>query len=183
MLEGAAIPCSRNTIMKSLLLALATGVTGAFLACGPAVAAPRHDRGAAARSVAPSTRWAADGQLRGSMARVRKAIDELDAYAPGAVPRDVALQRVDDIEDATRMIFAHCHLPPGPDAALHGMLVPLLAAADAFRRDPTDRSAIAAMRKAIADFPVLFADPGWLAPEARAGDARVPGRQAPWSMR
>ena len=152
--------------MKSPLLAFATAVAGILLAGSPAVAVQRHGHGAAAGTTSvPAMPWAPDASLREGMARVRAALADLDTHAPDAVPRDVALRLVDEIEDATRTMFARCRLPPDADAALHGMLVPLLAASGALRKDPADRGAVAAMHKAIANYPRWFADPAWPAPD------------------
>jgi hypothetical protein len=52
-----------------------------------------------------------------------------------------------------------------PDAALHGILVPLLAAAQMLKTDPEDIKAVAEMRAALAGYPRYFNDPGWDQPQ------------------
>jgi hypothetical protein len=56
-------------------------------------------------------------------------------------------------------MFAHCRLAPEPDAALHGILVPLLRAAQALKADPGKVGAVADMRAAIARYPQYFTTP------------------------
>ncbi len=95
-------------------------------------------------------------------------------YEMGHMPENMALERVATIEEATRFMFANCKLAAAPDAALHGMLVPLLAGAAALKKDPKDMAAITAMRHAVADYPRYFNDPQWpleAAPAAATHDA------------
>lgn len=132
-------------------------------------AAPQHHHEDHATAVAntaalpppPAQRYATDAPLREGMARVRTALDELRHYEMGHMPADMALERVATIEDATRFMFANCKLAPAADAALHGMLVPLLAGAAELKKDPKDIAAVAAMRNAVADFPRYFDYPQW----------------------
>jgi hypothetical protein len=77
------------------------------------------------------------------------------------MPKPVAIERVDAIQAATDYLFANCKLDAQADAALHGMLAPLLAGVQAFRKNPDDTSTIAAMRQAVADYPRVFDDPQW----------------------
>lgn len=150
---------------------------GIALACGLGVAAvaqaspasTHEDHAAHAASAAsapaprPAQRWATDAPLREGMARVRIALDELRHYEMGHMPASMALERVASIEDATTYMFAHCKLAPDADAALHGILLPLLAAAQRMKKDTRDMAAIAAMRSVVADYPRHFDDPQWTA--------------------
>lgn len=140
-------------------------IAGAFAAClASAASAQLHQEHAAhatKKPVAPATRWATDAPLRKGMNDIRIALGELRHFELGHMPAAMALERVTAIEDATTYLFAHCKLAPAADAALHGMLVPLLSAAHRFKNDTNDESAIPAMRSAIADYPNYFDDQKW----------------------
>jgi len=140
----------------------------AALALGPGLAWARHDHAAhasATRAVpAPAQRWATDAALRDGMDRIHLALEELRHYEMGHMDATMALDRVGLIEQAGADIFARCRLSPEPDAALHGMLVPLLGAAHKLRADPHDVAQVQVMREAVADYPRYFDDPGWKAP-------------------
>lgn len=121
--------------------------------------------GDAAATVIPAQRHATDAPLREGMARIRVALDELAHYEMGHMPQSMAVERVDEIKSATDFLFANCKLDATADAALHGMLAPLLAGVQAFRADPQDTASIERMRKAVADYPLVFDDPAWTLPE------------------
>lgn len=146
--------------MKRISLILVVLAAVGFFPC--AQAKPQHSHDASMKHVAvPAQRWATDAPLREGMARVHTALNDLRHYEMGHMPRKVALERVADIEGATSYMFAHCKLAPDADAALHGMLGPLLAGAAALKQNPDDKSAVDAMRKAVADYPRYFDDPAW----------------------
>lgn len=131
----------------------------------PAMAQHAHDahegHEPAAAAAIPAQRHATDAPLREGMSRIHGALEELRHYEMGHMPKSVAIERVDAIQAATDYLFANCKLEPQADAALHGMLAPLLAGVQAFRKDPDDTSTIAAMRQAVADYPRVFDDPAW----------------------
>jgi hypothetical protein len=151
--------------MKSIRTVLA-------LACGlglvtAAQASPQHAHeghpahvGTAA-APAPAQRWTPDASLRDGMRRVHAAVDELRHYEMGHMSAPMAVDRATTVEQAVSFMFAHCKLAPEPDAALHGILAPLLGAAQALKHDPKDIGAVARMRAAIAPYPQYFDDPGW----------------------
>lgn len=111
----------------------------------------------------PDQRWTADAPLREGMGRIQEALDKLRRYESGHLNEAAALEQVAAIQDAGTYIFTHCKLAPDADAALHSMLAPLLAAAQALKDDPHDIAAVAAMRDAVADYPRYFDDPDWSA--------------------
>lgn len=111
----------------------------------------------------PSERWATDAPLRKGMQQVRDALAVLDHYPMGHISEAMALDRVKTIKDAGAYMFANCKLPEKPDEALHGILVPLLAAAQKLEQDPTDMGQVRAMQDAVADYPRYFDDPAWSA--------------------
>ena len=121
-----------------------------------------HSKPAAAAPV-PAQRWQADASLREGMRRIHDAVEQLHRYELGLMDRTSALAHVASIQDAGAFIFTHCKLPPDADAALHGILVPLLGAAQTLSDDPQAIAAVATMRAAMADYPRYFDDPGWLA--------------------
>ncbi|GMV30086.1 MAG: hypothetical protein AMXMBFR59_22110 [Rhodanobacteraceae bacterium] len=116
-----------------------------------------------ATPAAPAQRWATDAPLREGMGRVRAALDALSHDAHGHLSPAQARERAVQVEDAISYLFANCALAPDADAALHGILAPLLAAAQRLNRDPSDTAAVAAMRGAVMPYPLQFDDPGWVA--------------------
>ncbi|MEO8777266.1 MAG: DnrO protein [Rhodanobacter sp.] len=148
------------------------------LACGfgltvAAQAAPQHVHeyhpSPAATSAAsavpiPARRWAPDASLKTGIRRAYIAVDELKHHEMGHMSAPMVADRATEVEDAVTYMFAHCKLAAEPDAALHGILVPLLGAAQALKADPRDDKAVAYMRIALAHYPQYFNDPGWDTP-------------------
>lgn len=152
-------------------VALACGLVAGIAAAAPRHSHEDHAAHAASAPVAfPAARWQADTALREGMGRVRIALDELRHFEMGHMSAGSALERIAAIEDAAKYMFAHCTLAPDADAALHGMLVPLLAGAQRLVKDPRDVAAVAAMRGAVADYPRYFDDPQWSVVEESAHD-------------
>ncbi|UGB39567.1 DnrO protein [Frateuria soli] len=151
--------------MSAMKFSLVPLAVLAALAVAPGIASAQHDHGAHAHVTtpvpAPAQRWAADANLRDGMGRIHTALGELRHYEMGHMDATMALDRVGLIEQAAADIFAKCKLEPEQDAALHGMLVPLLGAAQKLKADPTDMAQVQAMRDAVADYPRYFNDPGW----------------------
>lgn len=151
--------------MKSVktVLALACGLGLAMAA----QASPQHTHEGhaahAATTAAPASaqRWTPDAPLSEGMRRAHAAVDELRHYEMGHMSAPMAVDRATAVEEAVTFMFANCKLAPEPDAALHGILVPLLSAAQALKADPKKVSAVADMRAAIAHYPQYFNDPGW----------------------
>lgn len=141
----------------------------AVLAVAPGAARAQHDHAAHAHVThpvpPPAQRWAADTALRDGMGRIHTALEELRHYEMGHMDATMALDRVGLIEQAAADIFAKCKLAPEQDAVLHGMLVPLLGAAQKLKADPQDMAQVQAMRDAVTDYPRYFDDPDWTAPE------------------
>ncbi len=134
------------------------------LATGPVAAQHAHEHGShhsATPTPIPAQRYATDAPLREGMARVHKALKVLHHYPMGHVSETMALDQVQQIKDAGAYMFANCKLSAKPDEALHGMLVPLLAAAQKLADNPGDMSQIDAMHAAVADYPRYFDDPDW----------------------
>ncbi|WP_424680915.1 DnrO protein [Frateuria sp. YIM B11624] len=157
--------------MSSIKIAAALFATLAA-ALAPGAVRAQHDHAAHAHVAQPvpppSERWAADAVLRDGMGRIHTALEELRHYEMGHMDATMALDRVGLIEQAATDIFARCKLAPEQDAVLHGMLVPLLGAAQKLKADPQDMAQVQAMRKTVADYPRYFGDPGWAAPAAHA---------------
>ena len=128
-------------------------------------ASPQHDHGQAhayAKPAAvPAQRWTPDAPLRAGMRRAHTAVAELAHHEMGHMRAPMAVDRATEVESAVTYMFANCKLSAEPDAALHGILVPLLTAAQALKADPAKVSAVADMRAAIAHYPQYFNDPGW----------------------
>jgi hypothetical protein len=123
--------------------------------------AAEHAAAEGAQVPAPVPRWAADAALRQGMERVHLALAELGRYEHGQMSAAQAKDRAGQIQEAVTAIIAHCKLPPQRDEVLHGMLGPLLEAAQKLKEQPHDIAQIAAMRRAVAAYPRYFDDPGW----------------------
>ena len=72
-----------------------------------------------------------------------------------------ARSRAGQILGAVTYLFTHCTLPPERDEVLHGILAPLMSAAQKLKEQPQDIAQVAAMRQAVAAYPRYFNDPGW----------------------
>lgn len=151
---------------KLAVSAIALIVAGALHAAPQADAA--HDHAAHGKAApagksaaAPAAGWATDAPLREGMGRVRAALSDLAHHEMGHMSNDQARGFAVEIEDAVQFMFANCKLDAAPDAALHQILVPLLSSAQRLSKDPNDKPAIEAMRKAVAPYAKQFDDPQW----------------------
>ena len=150
--------------MKSVkaVAALACGLgLGWAVQASPQPAHESHAAHAAAAAPVPAQRWTPDAPLSEGMRRAHAAVDELRHYEMGHMSAPMAVDRAAAVEEAVTFMFANCKLAAGPDAALHGILVPLMGAAQVLKADPKKVSAVADMRAAIARYPQYFTDPGW----------------------
>lgn len=153
-------------MQKALILGMILAGFALSLSAQPATSQHtqehQHEAHSTSTPVAvPSEGWATDAPLRKGMRRVHQALAVLDHYPMGHVNKAMALDQVKVIKDAGAYMFANCKLPETPDQALHGMLVPLLAAAQKLEHDPTDMDQVKAMQDAVADYPRYFDDPSW----------------------
>jgi hypothetical protein len=144
------------------VLALACGLGLAVAAqASPQHSHESHAAPAVAAAAAPAQRWVPDAPLGEGMRRAHAAVDALSHYEMGHMSAPMAVDRATEVEEAVTYMFANCKLAAEPDAALHGILVPLLSAAQALKADPKKVGAVADMRAAIAHYPQYFNDPGW----------------------
>ena len=144
------------------VLALACGLGLAVAAqASPQHSHESHAAPAVAAAAAPAQRWVPDAPLGEGMRRAHAAVDALSHYEMGHMSAPMAVDRAVEVEDAVGFMFANCKLSAEPDAALHGILAPLLGAAQALQANPGNVKAVAAMREAIAHYPHYFNDPGW----------------------
>jgi hypothetical protein len=156
----AASPCIELPMRRTsatFLFALAA------MAVAPAIAQHHHDPVAVVPATAPAQRFATDEVLRGHMQDVRKAVDALDHHEHGHLGPEQVKALAGNIEGHVRDIFATCKLPPEADAALHGIIAPLLQGAATLRSAPGERGAIAPMREALRRYARQFDDPGIVA--------------------
>lgn len=160
-----------------LVMGLVCALGVASLAQAASMQAAPHEHAAHATTgeaaPVPAQRWATDAPLRDGMGRIHTALDELRHYEMGHMSEAMAIDRVGLIEAAASDIFIHCKLAPQADAALHDMLLPLLAAARKLKAQPQDMTSVAAMQKAVARYPVYFDDPGWPAAAPAAAPAHA----------
>lgn len=145
------------------------------LACGfglavAAQAAPQHAHehhaeptatSAASAVPVPVQRWAPDASLKIGIRRAYAAVEQLKHHEMGHMSVTMAVDRATEVEAAATYMFANCKLAAEPDAALHGILVPLLGAAQALKADPHNVKAVGDMRAALTHYPHYFDDPGW----------------------
>jgi hypothetical protein len=147
---------------RKLVTHLVLSCMFSLLPLAPGTAQEHHHDASPAIAVAALTqRWVPDAPLREGMHRAHQAVEELRHYEMGHMSAPMAVDRAATVEQAVTFMFAHCKLAAEPDAALHGILVPLLGAAQALQADPTHVGAVADMRAAIARYPQYFHDPGW----------------------
>jgi hypothetical protein len=142
---------------------------GVLLAVALAVLAPslqarqhEHEHAAEPKSSqsGPATaRFASDATLRREMQGIRTAVEALGHYEHGHMGPEQAEILASTIEGHVRTIIANCKLPPDADAALHGIIVPLMQNAQALKQKPVDLSPIAPMRSALERYDRQFQDP------------------------
>ncbi len=125
---------------------------------------------ASASMPAPAQRYQPDAPLSAGMRTVHQAVEELRHAEMGHMSRAMITDRAVIIETAVADMFANCKLEPKPDAALHGILVPLLTAAQKLKLDPADTAPVASMREAISSYPRWFDDAGWDQPSTDRAD-------------
>jgi hypothetical protein len=147
-------------IRSILVLACALGVSSLAWAA-PQSTGHAHSTHATTPAPAPSQRWLPDAPLREGMRRARAAVDGLHAGETGHMSAQAIADHASAVEAAVVYMFAHCKLAPEPDNALHGILVPLLDAAQRLKKDPRRIEAVVEMRAAIERYPQYFNDPGW----------------------
>jgi hypothetical protein len=157
--------------MKPWPLAVAALLCGALVTPATHAAQDHHHHDPAASAAVPAapvpaTRYTPDAPLRAGMRSVHQAVSELAHAEMGHMSAAMTRDRATAIETAVAGMFANCKLEPTPDAALHGILVPLLTAAQALKANPADTAQVVRMRDAIAAYPRYFDDTGWDAPAA-----------------
>ena len=109
----------------------------------------------------PAHRFTPDASLKIGIRRANTAVDQLKHHEMGHMSESMVVDRATAVEDAVTYMFAHCKLAAEPDAALHGILVPLLGAAQALKADPKNVKPVADMHAALAHYPQYFNDRGW----------------------
>jgi hypothetical protein len=167
-----AFSCPRHVcrLLESLRMKPLYTVLALVCGLGAAVsiqATPQHvheHAGPRAAVAEPAQRWVPDAPLREGIRRAHTAVDQLRHYEMGHMSAPMAVDRAAQVEEAVTYMFANCKLSARPDAALHGILVPLLSAAQSLKADPANLAAVAAMREALARYPQYFNDPGWDTP-------------------
>lgn len=92
------------------------------------------------------------------MARLQESTAALERLAAAGADAAAIRDQADAIEETVAWLFAHCRLPPEPDAALHHLLAAVLDAAGRLRRTPDDPAPLAGLRDALAHYPQRFAE-------------------------
>lgn len=126
----------------SLLLAVpdsqAAGLGGHAAHAGTAPQAPNPDSGP----------WLADAVLAASMQRIEAAVAQA-AAAPGS-QEAAALGRL--LQEEVAGLIEDCRLAPDADAALHALLVPLLADAALLRAGGDTHAALSRLQGLLAQY-------------------------------
>lgn len=157
------LPSRARRLAPALLVATA-------LAAVPALAQPVHQDGHAAHAAhaahantvpAAAQRWATDAPLRAGMRQLREAAMLLEHYEMGHLDDTQRDNAVASIDAAVSNMVANCKLKPDADAALHGLLVKFIGAANAARAGKLAKTDVQAMTGALAQYPALFIDPDW----------------------
>lgn len=151
-------------LMRSLLgLALMTTAPFAFAQDGNEAHAHGHDAHVAAEAApAPENRWAVDAPLQTGMGKIRTAVESLAHHEMGHLDKKQVVTLAAEVDAQVQYLIANCNLDPKADAALHGIIGPLLAGAKALRDHPQEAAPVAMMRAALNDYPRYFDDPDWL---------------------
>lgn len=137
---------------------LAAGLAGAT----PAFATHQHEHAVASATPtqqAATQRFASDATLQREMQGIRASVEALGHYEHGHMGPEQAVILASAIEGHVRTIVANCKLPPEADAALHGIIGPLVQGAGALKQKPEDLSPISPMRSALERYDSQFADP------------------------
>lgn len=113
--------------------------------------------------VVPAQRYATDATLREQMRAIRGNVLALDHYGHAHITKELATQLADQITGHVNTIIVNCKLPPDADAALHGIIGPLLQNASALKADPGRNDAVTAMHKALDQYARTFDDPDFSA--------------------
>ncbi len=154
-----------HMLQMFLMLALGGNLVIAKAAAPVAVAHVHgHDHADAATAVelpAPGKLWAVDAPLQSGMKRIRGAVTTLAHREHGHLDRAQVLAQAAIVDSEIRAMIANCKLEPKADAALHGIIGRLLAAAQQLKNKPEAVTPIAVMRAALEDYPRLFDDPSW----------------------
>lgn len=110
---------------------------------------------------AAAQRWATDAPLRAGMRQLHEAAMLLEHYEMGHLDDTQRDNAVASIDAAVKNMVANCKLKPDADAALHGLLVKFIGAANAARAGKLAKTDVQAMLDALAQYPALFIDPDW----------------------
>ncbi len=117
----------------------------------------------ASTSAAPAHGYATDATLREQMRAIRGNVLALERQGPGRIAGEVATRHADQVIGHVNTIIVNCKLPPDADAALHGIIGPLLQNASALKANPGRSDAVTKMRKALDQYARTFDDPAFSA--------------------
>lgn len=108
-----------------------------------------------------ATRWATDAPLRAGMRGARDVVAALEHGRHGHLDAGQVRRLGAQLAGHVQGIFAECKLAPQADAALHDILLPLLAGARVLAADPADVRPVAPMQRALDAYARGFDDPGF----------------------
>jgi len=151
-------------------MAASSDILAAIFAIGTALSAPVHAQHAHPSPAptpaghATATRWATDAPLRAGMRGAHDVVAALEHGRHGHLDAGQVRRLAAQLEAHVQSIFAKCKLAPQADAALHGILLPLLTGARALAADPGDMRTVETMQRALAAYARGFDDPGFPQP-------------------
>lgn len=152
--------------MKLPMLALVAALALAPLVAPlPALAQHEHGEHAAhapAPVLAEGERWATDAPLREAMLRLRgEVLARLPAFHAGTLDAADAGALATAVEADVGFMVRNCKLEPEPDAALHGLIARMLAAATVLRTDPASGKGMPELVSVLDAYSSEFDHPGW----------------------
>lgn len=123
-----------------------------------------HEAPAAAttETPTPAQRFAVDAPLQTGMGKIRAAVDSLAHHEMGHLDTKQVVTLATEIDAGVKYLIANCKLDPKADAALHGIIGPLLAGAKSLKDKPEDAAPVAKLRDALVEYPKFFDDNSWL---------------------
>ena len=150
------------------MMAASHRIVVSIMLAGMALSAPLHAQhvhsshgtGPAAHSTA-ATRWAPAAPRRAGVRGARAAVPALEHGRHSHLDAGQVRRLAARLEGHVQGIFAECKLAPQADAALHGILLPLLEGAHALAAAPDDLRPVAKMQRALDAYARGFDDPGF----------------------
>ncbi|AMN47027.1 hypothetical protein ACG33_07940 [Steroidobacter denitrificans] len=106
--------------------------------------------------------WATDAPLRAAMMRIHTAVaTNMPGYRQGTLQPADAQTLASAIETDIAYMVANCKLEPEPDAALHGLIARMMAAATVLKAEPMSETGLPQVVSALSEYGATFDHPDW----------------------